>query len=129
MLGLSDQASPYQADTQLLHRVPRLERSKSGRLNRFIEAASISTRKGAELSAGSGDRMFRVLGQVVGNCEPWRLGADEDVHGRADGRIVDERSHANVDEGPGADDRIEKGAAHFAADIVAIFVAEDQQLV
>src|SRR5436309_15959370 len=120
MLGLSDQASPYQADTQLLHRAPRLERSKSGRLNRFIEAPSISTRKGGELSAGSGDRMFRVLGQVVGNWEPWRLVADEDVDDGADGRIVDERSHANLDEGRGANDGREKGATDFQTDSGAI---------
>lgn len=55
--------------------------------------------------------MLWVLGQVVGDCEPSRLGADEDVLGRADGRIVDEASHGDVDEGAVADDRIQERAA------------------
>jgi hypothetical protein len=51
--------------------------------------------------------MLFVLGQVVGDCEPWRFGADENVLARADGRVVDEGSHGDVDEGAVEDDRIE----------------------
>ena len=50
--------------------------------------------------------MLCVLRQVVGDGEPRRLGADEDVLGRADGRIVDQNTHGDVDEGAVANDRI-----------------------
>ena len=73
--------------------------------------------------------MLFILGQVVCNCEPPRLGADEDMRGRTDGRIVDEGSHSDVDEGAVADDRIKERAAHFTACVVAIFVAKDQEVV
>jgi hypothetical protein len=52
-----------------------------------------------------------VSGQVVGDCEPRCLGADEDVLGRADSRIVDESSHGDVDKLAVADDRVEERAA------------------
>ena len=40
--------------------------------------------------------MRRVLRQIVGDGEPRRLGADEDVLARPDGRRVDERPERDV---------------------------------
>ena len=70
-----------------------------------------------------------VLGQVIGNCEPLRLGADEDMLARADGRIIDKGTHGDVDEGAVADDRIEQRAAHLTVCIVAGFIAKDHEVV
>ena len=72
--------------------------------------------------------MRGVLRQIVGDGEPRRLGADEDVLARADGRIVDQGAHGDVDEGAVADHRIEQRAARLAARVVAIVVAEIMSL-
>jgi hypothetical protein len=48
-----------------------------------------------------------VLRQVIRDGEPWRLGADENMLGRTNARIVDESSHGHVDERAGADQRVE----------------------
>ena len=52
--------------------------------------------------------MLLILGQVVGDGEPRRLGADEDMLGRPDGRIVDQGSQGDMDEGAVADHRIKE---------------------
>jgi len=72
-----------------------------------------------------------VLRQVVGDGEPGRLGADEDVVGRPDGRLVDQGSQRDVDVLAVADQRIEEGAARPAVGVVRLLdvAAEDQQLV
>src|SRR5215468_1088951 len=57
------------------------------------------------------------------------LGADEDVSGRADSRIVDESSHGDVDELAVADDRIEERAARLTMGVIAVLVAIDQKAV
>jgi hypothetical protein len=69
------------------------------------------------------------LGQVVGDCEPRCLRADEDVSGRADRRIIDESSHGDVDELAVADDRIEERAARLTMRVVTVLVAIDQKVV
>ena len=68
--------------------------------------------------------MRGVLRQIVGDGEPRRLRADEDVLARPDGRIVDQGAHGDVDEGAVAHHRIEQRAARLAARVVAIVVAE-----
>src|ERR1700682_1845311 len=73
--------------------------------------------------------MLFVLRKIVGNCEPPRLGADEDVLGRADGRIVHESPHGDMDKCAIPDDRIEQRAAYLAVRIVAVFVAKDHEVV
>ena len=73
--------------------------------------------------------MLFVLGQIVGDREPGRLGADEDVLGRADGRIVEQCSHGNVEKSAVADDRKEERTAQLAARVVAVFVAKDSEVV
>src|SRR4051812_7478461 len=70
-----------------------------------------------------------VLGQLVGDREPRRLRAHEDVVGRADGRRVDQGAHGHVDVGAVADDRIKQRAAPFAVRIVSLVGAVDQQAV
>jgi hypothetical protein len=52
--------------------------------------------------------MLLVLGQVVGDGEPGRLGADEYVLGRTDTLVVNESSHGDMDKGALADDGIEE---------------------
>lgn len=37
-------------------------------------------------------RVLCILGKVVSDCEPPRLGSDKDVRGRVDGRRIDEGS-------------------------------------
>ena len=76
-----------------------------------------------------GLRMRGVLRQIVGDGEPRRLGADEDVLARADGRIVDQGAHGDVNEGAVAHDRIEQRAARLAVRVVAVFVAKDHEVV
>ena len=71
----------------------------------------------------------RRIAAIVGDGEPRRLGADEDVLARADGRIVDQGAHGDVDEGAVAHHRIEQRAARLAARVVAIVVAENHQVV
>ena len=70
-----------------------------------------------------------VLGQVVGDREPGRLGADEDVVGRADGRGVDQRAQGDMDPERVTHDRVEQGAALAAVGIVGLVAAVDQQAV
>src|SRR5205085_1423610 len=69
-----------------------------------------------------------VLGQIVGYGEPQRLGPDEDMFGRADGRLADEGSHGDVDKGAVANDRKEERAAQLTVRVVAILVAKDQEV-
>jgi hypothetical protein len=59
-------------------------------------------------SRSGNHRMLFVLGQVVGDREPGRLRADENVLARADSWIVDESSHGDVNKGAGSDERIEE---------------------
>src|SRR5271166_1444223 len=66
--------------------------------------------------------------QVVGDRKPRRFGADENMVRRPYGRIVDESSHGDVNEGPFADDRKEQRAADPAMGIVRVFFAEVHKL-
>ena len=70
-----------------------------------------------------------ILRQAVGDGEPWRLGTNEDVRGRTDGRIIDKGSHGDVNEGAVADHRIKQRAAPIAVRVVVIGVAKDHELV
>jgi hypothetical protein len=82
------------------------------------------------LPAGwSGPDMFPVLRQVIGYREPTRLGANKDMIGRADCRILDKRSHCDVNKVAIAHDRIEQRAAQLASRVVAVFVAEHHQII
>src|SRR5713101_666968 len=83
------------------------------------------------LAAGrSGWRhMLCVLRQVVGDGEPRRLGADEDVPARTDAGVVQKASQGDMDEGAVADDRIEQRAAAPAVRVVSVVVALDQEIV
>jgi hypothetical protein len=67
--------------------------------------------------------MLFVLRQAVGDREPGRLGADEDVSVRPDARIVDQRAHGDVNEGPVTDHRIKDRAADCAVGVVSVLVA------
>jgi hypothetical protein len=51
------------------------------------------------------------------------------VLGRAGGRIVNEGSHGDVDKRAVAHHRVEQGAAHLAACVVAAFVADGHEFV
>jgi hypothetical protein len=83
----------------------------------------------ASLSSGMSHHMLLVLGQVVGDGEPGRLGADEYVLGRTDSRLVNESSHGDMDKDALADGGKEERPANPAMRVVAVFVAEDQELV
>jgi hypothetical protein len=80
-------------------------------------------------SSGTRHHMLLVLGQVISDGEPWRLEADEHVPGRTDTRVVNESSHGDLDKGALADDGIEERPANPAMRVVAVFVAEDHELV
>ena len=73
--------------------------------------------------------MLLVLRQVITDRVPRCLRADENVLARADCRIIEQRSHGNVDKGAAADDRIQQRAAVLAVTVVAIFVATDHEAV
>lgn len=73
--------------------------------------------------------MLLVLGPVVGDGEPGRLGADEYVLGRTNSRVVSESSHGDMDKGALADDGIVERSANPAMGVVAVSVAEDHELV
>src|SRR5205085_2886578 len=67
------------------------------------------------------------LRQVVGDLEPRRFRADEDVLRRPEARRVDEGAVRDVDVLPVANDGVEKRAAHAAACVVRVVVAVDEQ--
>ncbi len=73
--------------------------------------------------------MLLVLGKIVGDGEPRRLGANEDMRPRADGGIIDEGSHGDMGEGTIADDRIEQRAAQVAVRVVGIRFANGHEVV
>src|SRR5262245_31866869 len=75
--------------------------------------------------------MLMMLRQVVGDGEPGRLGADEDMPLRPDGRLVDQRPHRDMDILAIADQRIEQRPARPAVGVVRLFdvATVDQQLV
>ena len=66
------------------------------------------------------------LRQVVGDLEPRRLRADEDVLGRANCRNIDERPHGDVNERAVPHNGEEEGAALRAAGVVQVFLPEDR---
>ena len=70
-----------------------------------------------------------ALGQVIGDGEPGRLGADEYVLGRTDSRVVNESSHGDMDKGALADDGIRERPANPTMGIIAVFVAENHEIV
>ena len=72
--------------------------------------------------------MLFVLRQVVGDGEPRRLGADENVVRRAYGRVVDEGSHRDMHEAAVTHDGIEERAASLAVRVVGVLLAEDHKL-
>src|SRR5262245_18041805 len=49
--------------------------------------------------------------------------------GWSDGRIIDQSSHGDVDEGAVANERVEKRTTPLTAGVAAVFVAEDHQAV
>ena len=73
--------------------------------------------------------MLFILRQVVGDREPRRLGADEDVPARADAGIVQKASQGDVDEGAVADHRIEQRAAPPAVRVIGVFFALDKEII
>ena len=68
-----------------------------------------------------------VLGQAVGNGEPRRLGPDENMLGRTDGRAVDERSHGDVNKGAGTNHGKEQRTACLAMRIIPVCLAVSQR--
>src|SRR6516162_3882561 len=70
-----------------------------------------------------------VLRQIVGDNIPRRFRSDEDMMGRTDGRIVDERSHRDVNKGAVADEGIEERAAGLAVGVMGLFAAVDEKVV
>src|SRR5215468_10457585 len=65
-----------------------------------------------------------ILRQVVGDGEPRRLGADEDMRRRPDRRIVDQRSHCDMHIGAVPDDGVKQRSARLAARVIPVLVAE-----
>src|SRR5437879_3099604 len=70
---------------------------------------------------------FFELRQVVGDLEPRRLRADEDVAGRADARLVHERAHSDVDVLAVAHDREQKRTALRAARVILVLSPDDEE--
>src|ERR1700687_1265877 len=70
-----------------------------------------------------------ILRQAVGDIEPWRFGADKNVCGWADGGIIAQRSHGDMDPRAIADQGIQQRTTSRAVRIVAFFVAEDHALI
>ena len=68
-----------------------------------------------------------MLGQIVGDLEPRRLRADEDVLGRSDRRSIFERAHRHVHESAVADDGEQERSACSATAVVRVRFAVDQQ--
>jgi hypothetical protein len=80
--------------------------------------------------SGMSHHMLLMLGQVIGDDgEPGRLGADEYEVCRTDSWVFNESSHGDMDKGALADDQIEERPANPAMRVVAVFVAEDHELV
>src|SRR5262245_65918806 len=69
-----------------------------------------------------------VLREIVCNREPRSLGADEDVRRRANRRIVEERSHSDVDETAITDDGVQERTAGFAVSVMVVLRTEDKQV-
>jgi hypothetical protein len=69
------------------------------------------------------------LRQAVGDGEPWCLGANEDVRGRADGGIIYQRPHRDMDPAAIADNGIEQRATLPAVRIVAVFITKDHAVI
>src|SRR5262245_28865067 len=89
---------------------------------------------GSALASGASDRVsamnvFLILGQVVGDREPRRLGAYEDVLARADAGRVDQRAEQDVHECAVAHDGVEERATHGAAHVARVWLAVDEQAV
>jgi hypothetical protein len=70
-----------------------------------------------------------VLGQIISDREPPRLGADENMRGWADGRIIIERSHRDVNKFAVTNDRVYERAAYLAVRIITKLVAKDHELI
>ncbi len=66
--------------------------------------------------------------KIVGNLEPRRLGADEDVLRRPNGRIVDQSPHGDVNVRSVPNDGEHQGATEFAVGVVAALFAVDQEV-
>src|SRR5438477_1971225 len=67
------------------------------------------------------------LRQVVGDLEPRRLGADEDVPRRPHGGSVHERSHRDVHIGAVPHHGEEEGATGSTARVVQVFLSDDKE--
>ena len=63
-------------------------------------------------------RVFLELGKLVGDLEPWRLRADEDVRRRPDARYVDQGTHPDVHVGAAANDGEQKRSARRTTRVV-----------
>src|SRR5439155_16700346 len=75
------------------------------------------------------DNVSLILWQTVGDLEPRRLRAHEDVSGRPDRRIVDQRPHRDMDEGALAHHRIEQRPAAPAMRVMTGLLAVDHDVV
>src|SRR6185295_3502330 len=80
-----------------------------------------------EIIGGLGRRVLLELGQVVGDLEPRRLGADEDVLRRPHAGLVDERAERDVNVLAVPHDRIEERAARRATRVVELLLTVDEQ--
>src|SRR5215831_18582992 len=92
----------------------------------------LGERRACRSSATSRSERLLVLlplSKVVGDLEPLRLRADEDVLGRADARRISERAERDVHPRAVAHDGVEQRPADAAARVVAVVVAPDQELV
>src|ERR1700761_3428035 len=74
----------------------------------------------------SGTKLF-VLRQVIGNREPRCFRADKDMHGRANGRRIDQCPHRHMHEGTVANHGIKQRPTRLAVRVVGILFAEYQQ--
>jgi hypothetical protein len=108
---------------------PSAQTKGDGALSMPNDAMMEGPTRGLRAGRIGGWRVLLMLRQTVRDREPSRLGADEDVPVRADGGIVNESSHGDMNIGAGADERIEERTACFAMRVVAGFVAKDQKVV
>lgn len=71
-----------------------------------------------------------MLRQVVGDLVPSRFGTHEDMHRRADIRLVQERAHRNVDVFSGPDDGVKQRSAISTVNVMSgLLVAIYQQAI
>lgn len=76
-----------------------------------------------------GCRVLVKLRQIVGDREPRRLGANENMFAWLYRRSIDQRSHGDVSISTVANNGVDQRSAYFAVRVIAIFFTEDHEVV